>query len=154
MKSCKNITILFFLLILCSCVNQKTKTNPSVIECENNITIFYPPNYNSANHSPSFAILNEPSLSKIKNDSNRKLKVEFAKLFNREVAQVTIDENVDLYGTGEVMGDLIRNGKTVKLWNTDLKKRHSFSWQMAPSFLGNRSGLKEVHLEKFALTLG
>ena len=119
MKSYKNITILFFLLILYSCVNQKTKINSSVIECENNITIFYPPNYNSANHSPSLAILNEPSLSKIKNDSNRKLKVEFAKLFNREVAQVTIDDNVDLYGTGEVMGDLIRNGKTVKLWNTD-----------------------------------
>ena len=51
-------------------------------------------------------------------DSN-KVNVIFSNLEDRQLAQVIIGENVDLYGTGEVMGDLIRNVKNVKLWNTD-----------------------------------
>ena len=34
-------------------------------------------------------------------------------------AYVNIPEGTSLYGTGEVTGPLLRNGKTIKLWNTD-----------------------------------
>ena len=71
-----------------------------------------------SSHTPSFAILNEPlEIDKVSDSSS--LKVSFSEFSDRQIAQVSFGSNVDLYGTGEVMGDLIRNGKTVKLWNTD-----------------------------------
>ena len=37
----------------------------------------------------------------------------------RHVALIDIDDNVSLYGTGEIAGPLLRNGKTTEAWNTD-----------------------------------
>lgn len=37
----------------------------------------------------------------------------------RASATVSLDGSVNLYGGGEVTGPLLRNGKTIKLWNTD-----------------------------------
>ncbi len=108
-------TVFFLLLSSCS---EKDTLKSTVLNFKSNITIHYPPNYNPKAHSPSFAILNEPNELLNKADSN-KVNVIFSNMEDRELAQVIIGENVDLYGTGEVMGDLIRNGKNVKLWNTD-----------------------------------
>ena len=62
---------------------------------------------------------------------------------DRQIAQVSMGDHVDLYGTGEVMGDLIRNGKTVKLWNTDNyaygKDNGQRLYQSHPWVLGVRS---------------
>ena len=35
------------------------------------------------------------------------------------VAKISVGDNVDLYGTGEVTGPLRRNGRTISLWNID-----------------------------------
>lgn len=119
MKKSNQLLLLFtfFFLLLSSCSEDDTLKS-TVVNFKSNITIHYPPNYNPKAHSPSFAILNEPNELLNKSDSN-KVNVIFSNMEDRELAQVIIGENVDLYGTGEVMGDLIRNGKNVKLWNTD-----------------------------------
>ena len=119
MKKSNQLLLLFtvFFLFLSSC-SEKDTLKSTVVNFKSNITIHYPPNYNPKAHSPSFAILNEPNELLNKPDSN-KVNVIFSNMEDRELAQVIIGENVDLYGTGEVMGDLIRNGKNVKLWNTD-----------------------------------
>ena len=119
MKKSNQLLLLFtvFFLLLSSC-SEKDILKSKVANCKSNISIHYPPNYNPKAHSPSFAILNEPNELLNKSDSN-KVNVIFSNMEDRELAQVIIGENVDLYGTGEVMGDLIRNGKNVKLWNTD-----------------------------------
>ena len=70
------------------------------------------------NHIPSFSIINEPSAI-FDAIASTTLQIEFSKLMDRQIAQVSMGDHVDLYGTGEVMGELIRNGKSVKLWNTD-----------------------------------
>ena len=118
MKNTKNLLYSLFLvsLLITSCVEKQQKQ--TIVNCNNNVNIYYPPVYDKSSHSPSFAILNEPKqLQKVSDSSS--LKVAFSKLSDRQIAQVSFSSNVDLYGTGEVMGDLIRNGKTVKLWNTD-----------------------------------
>ena len=119
MKKSNQLLLLFtvFFLLLSSC-SEKDTLKSTVLNFKSNITIHYPPNYNPKAHSPSFAIINEPNELLNQSDSN-KVNVIFSNMEDRELAQVIIGENVDLYGTGEVMGDLIRNGKNVKLWNTD-----------------------------------
>ena len=118
MKKTKNLLYSLFLvsLLITSCVEKQNK--PTIINCENNVSVYYPLDYNKSSHTPSFAILNEPiELPKVTDSSF--LKVTFSEFTDRQIAQISFGSNVDLYGTGEVMGDLIRNGKTVKLWNTD-----------------------------------
>jgi len=118
MKSIKYLCNFFLTVILltnCSVDNFEEK---KVTNCERNVTVFYPPNYNAKSHTPSFSIINEPSQTSEITDSTN-LKIEFSQLMDRQIAQVFMEDHVDLYGTGEVMGDLIRNGKSIKLWNTD-----------------------------------
>ncbi len=119
MKKSNQLLLLFtvFFLFLSSC-SEKDILKSTVVNFKSNVAIHYPPNYNPKAHSPSFAIINEPNELLNQSDSN-KVNVIFSNMEDRELAQVIIGENVDLYGTGEVMGDLIRNGKNVKLWNTD-----------------------------------
>ena len=118
MKNTKNLLYLLFFVsfLITSCSEKQTKQ--TVINCDSNVNIYYPPGYDKLSHTPSFAILNEPlEMDKVSDSSS--LKVSFSEFSDRQIAQVSFGSNVDLYGTGEVMGDLIRNGKTVKLWNTD-----------------------------------
>ena len=108
--------LFFFSFLITSCGKKQTKQ--TIINCDSNVNIYYPSGYDKSSHTPSFAILNEPSpVEKVLDSSS--LKVSFSEFSDRQIAQVSFGSNVDLYGTGEVMGDLIRNGKTVKLWNTD-----------------------------------
>lgn len=108
--------LFFFSFLITSCGKKQTKQ--TIINCDSNVNIYYPSGYDKSSHNPSFAILNEPSpVEKVLDSSS--LKVSFSEFLDRQIAQVSFGSNVDLYGTGEVMGDLIRNGKTVKLWNTD-----------------------------------
>lgn len=47
------------------------------------------------------------------------LKVNFGDDGSRPTATVTVPKGTDLYGTGEVVGPLRRNGRTITLYNTD-----------------------------------
>lgn len=83
-----------------------------------NISIFYPEKYNARAHQPSFALLSEPQGI---NDVpiNWILKPSFYIHDGKSVATLPVNEGTSLYGTGEVTGSLLRNGKKVTLWNTD-----------------------------------
>ncbi len=45
--------------------------------------------------------------------------VNFRQVHGRNAASVVIDEGTSLYGTGEVAGPLLRDGKRTVCWNTD-----------------------------------
>ena len=44
---------------------------------------------------------------------------QFFQTAERHVAVIPIDDDISLYGTGEVCGGLLRNGHTTEAWNTD-----------------------------------
>ena len=119
MKNLNQLIILITIpVIFFSRCSQSESLKLKVIPCESDVTLYYPLNYNQDAHTPSFAIVNETRKSLDEIDSST-IKVSFSNIGDREVAQVTIGENIDLYGTGEVLGDLVRNGTNLKLWNTD-----------------------------------
>ena len=47
-------------IFLSSCSGNSFEEQ-KIINCEGNVTVFYPPNYNAKSHTPSFSIINEPS---------------------------------------------------------------------------------------------
>jgi alpha-glucosidase len=52
-------------------------------------------------------------------DGGVRLRPVFAEREGRQVVVVPVPADTALYGTGEVTGPLLRNGRTVTLWNTD-----------------------------------
>ncbi|MBN2279090.1 MAG: DUF5110 domain-containing protein [Candidatus Marinimicrobia bacterium] len=82
------------------------------------MVMFTPINFDGKAHLPSFALENEPQVIGEK-PKEWQINVEFAEAFDRSIAYLPLDVNIDLYGTGEVTGPLLRNGTTRKLWNMD-----------------------------------
>ncbi len=126
------------------------------------ITVFYPSNYDSSQHTPSFAIINEPQV--IAPLTGRgKTNVYFLTQNGWSHAYLNLDPNTDLYGTGEVTGGLIRNGTTRKLWNTGnfeyKRDRGQRLYQSHPWVLGVREdgtafGVLADNTWKMEVTLG
>ncbi len=113
----KNVRSLFFLLVAILLSANMFSQSKSVL-VKNNVAIFYPGNYVSANHSPSFALTETPkAIGNIPSDW--KTKVNFSSAFGKSMAFIKIEEGTDLYGTGEVTGPLLRNGTVRLLWNKD-----------------------------------
>jgi alpha-glucosidase len=82
------------------------------------IAVFYPAQFEAERVLPSLAIIKDlQSMAPLPN--NWKIKPEFVKEIGKNVVRIAFDSNADLYGTGEVTGDLKRNGSIVKMWNTD-----------------------------------
>jgi len=83
-----------------------------------NTAVFYPAGYNSKAHNSSEIFLHE--LAPIGTvSSSWKLKPSFSTTDSTSIATIAIGKDDDLYGTGEVRGDLKRNGKEILLWNKD-----------------------------------
>lgn len=81
------------------------------------IAAFVPENFDAA-YSPSLILNNE--LDKTGElPTNWTLKPVFSEEGGKKVASFDIGEDVSLYGGGEVTGPLLRNGQSVKFWNTD-----------------------------------
>lgn len=85
---------------------------------DNRVAVFYPANYDAAQHQPSPIFLRElaPISQNLPNDWQ--LRPRFTKENGHSVATFEVGD-ADLYGCGEVYGDLKRNGETVGLWNKD-----------------------------------
>ena len=81
------------------------------------IAQFIPTGYD-AKKIPSFALQSEPR-KKGELASNWTLMPEFFLNDGKAGASLAVPEGTSLYGGGEVTGTLLRNGKTIKLWNTD-----------------------------------
>lgn len=87
-----------------------------------NIAIFYPPQFDPSGTLPSLALIKEfDPIGDI--PKNWDLKPKFYTLNNQSYASLPIPRGASLYGTGEVTGSLLRNGKSIIGWNTD-----NFAW--------------------------
>ena len=84
----------------------------------NRVAVFYPPQYDAAQHEPSPIFLHEPkALNPLPAQWN--IRPQFSTADGKSIATVQVEGDVDFYGTGEVTGPLRRNGRTVGLWNID-----------------------------------
>lgn len=82
-----------------------------------NIAEFIPAGFDK-NLTPSLILEKEPtSIGSL--PKNWKLIPEFTVKDGKASASLPLTGNVSLYGGGEVTGPLLRNGQSIKLWNTD-----------------------------------
>lgn len=105
---------LFCLAVMCwGAVNaQKIPIRQSGL-VGNSIAEFIPEGFDPSK-TPSLMLEHEPVI-KGKLPANWKV----IPAFNGTSASIKLDEEISLYGGGEVTGPLLRNGQTIKLWNTD-----------------------------------
>lgn len=85
---------------------------------DNKVAVFYPPQYDATQHEPSPIFEHEPKAIHPL-PAQWSLTPRFSQRDGKSIAQITVDGQVDFYGTGEVTGPLRRNGRTVGLWNID-----------------------------------
>ncbi len=113
----KRTSYLLLLVLVFSFALTNLNAQKRAALIKENVAIFYPDNFVPEKSFPSFALLKEPEeIGSL--PAAWKTKVEFSSVFGKNLAYIKIDEYTDLYGTGEVTGQLIRNGsgeKTVEL---------------------------------------
>jgi alpha-glucosidase len=81
------------------------------------IVWFIPKRYN-ANTNPSLALVAEPKELHLLS-ADWSLKPDFFVEESKNCACIKVPKDSSLYGTGEVTGPLLRNDKSITLWNTD-----------------------------------
>ncbi len=85
------------------------------------VAVFYPEGYDARQHEPSpiFVVDFERTEDVA---GGWRIRPEFSINGGKSVARIAVGKEVDFYGNGEVAGQLRRNGKEVKFWNTDAPK--------------------------------
>lgn len=113
-------TVAIYLLtafpLLANASTQKVDIARSIM-VGNGIAKFIPEGFD-AKKVPSFAIEKEPREQGAL-PSDWVLVPNFSLTDSKANASLTVPEGTSIYGGGEVTGSLLRNGKTIKLWNTD-----------------------------------
>lgn len=108
-------TILFLFVTLSATYYAVAQTDQLI---NKDVSIFYPSHYDIKKNQPSFALLKEPkSIGNV--PKSWKMKPRFYSKAGKTIATLPIEKGTNLYGTGENIGSLVRNGKNVTLWNTD-----------------------------------
>ncbi|RYJ44985.1 TIM-barrel domain-containing protein [Flavobacterium beibuense] len=83
----------------------------------NGIAEFIPQGFDK-NKTPSLILQSDPvNYSSL--PENWRLLPEFTLVADKASATLVLEDNVSLYGGGEVTGPLLRNNQSIKLWNTD-----------------------------------
>ncbi len=85
---------------------------------DDQVAVFYPKGYDASQHQPSPIFEREPAAASPLSDSWH-LRPVFSTRDGKSVATISVGDDVDLYGTGEVTGPLRRNGREISLWNID-----------------------------------
>ncbi|MDO9255303.1 MAG: glycoside hydrolase family 31 protein [Bacteroidales bacterium] len=112
----KKVLIISLFAICCCGISSVIGQTGNLIG--KNICAFYPAHYDAKPNLPSFALLKEPkTIGEV--PKNWSLKPHFYSKNGKTIAALPIAKGTSLYGTGENTGSLIRNGKTITLWNTD-----------------------------------
>ncbi len=112
----KKVLIIYLLTLSCFGFTYAVDTADKLIG--NDVSIFYPKVYDAKAHTPSFALLKEPTaVGEI--PANWSLKPIFYSKNGKAIAALAINKGTSLYGTGENTGSLLRNGNRTTLWNTD-----------------------------------
>ncbi|ANH83773.1 alpha-glucosidase [Niabella ginsenosidivorans] len=83
----------------------------------NSIAVFIPTGFDSS-QTPSLMLQGHPSIRGAV-PARWSIIPEFFLTGGRAGARVRLKGDISLYGGGEVTGPLLRNGQTIKLWNTD-----------------------------------
>jgi alpha-glucosidase len=131
--------LLFFSLLACIVYESRAQGREELIK--KNIAVFYPANFDSVSNLPSF-ILQKEYAEIGKPSSKWKIRPVFYKSAGKNCVAFPLKDknNVSLYGSGEVTGSLIRNNKSIQLWNTDnwnyLKDNGRRLYQSHPWVLG------------------
>jgi len=79
------------------------------------IAVFYPLGIDKATLPPSLAVVNEPD--DIRLPAAWRVVPQFYSQGIHNVASIEVEEGTSLYGTGQVTGPLLRNGRNAVLWN-------------------------------------
>lgn len=82
------------------------------------IAVFYPEKFEAERVLPSLAII-EDLQPMAALPGNWRIQPSFYRENGKNVVSIAFDSDADLYGTGEVTGNLKRNGSVVQMWNTD-----------------------------------
>lgn len=106
-----------------------------------NIAAFYPADFQAERLLPS-AIFERELIPSGDVSPNWTIKPEYSTENGKTVVKISIGADDDIYGTGEVIGDLRRNGKEVVFWNCDnygyMKNQGKNLYQSHPWVLGVR----------------
>ena len=105
-----------FLLALMAIVGRSIPAQVSTMVGDR-VAAFYPENYDARQHLPSPIFIHE-LVPTGQVPSSWQLRPLFSTGQGRSTATFSVGD-ADLYGCGEVYGDLRRNGETVGLWNKD-----------------------------------
>lgn len=129
------------LLILLIAVFSKIADSQTSFLCNKDVAVFYPEQFEAERILASFAIIKDlKPLAPL--PTNWKIVPTFHKEDGKNVVLISLDSNADLYGTGDVLGDLKRNNSLVKMWNTDNYTYTKFNdqclYQSHPWVLGVR----------------
>lgn len=132
--------IIVIIILLIAIFNNAAESQTSFLSSKD-VAVFYPDSFDAERILPSFAIIRDlKRFAPI--PRNWKLIPTFHKENGKNVIQISLDSKTDLYGTGEVLGDLRRNDSSVKMWNTDnyayTKFDGQFLYQSHPWILGVR----------------
>ena len=141
MKMSKQLLRINMLIVLISYLILQANGQERSALIKENVAIFYPKDFSAEKHLPSFTLEEEPAeIGALPN--NWVIKAEFGSIGEKSTAYIRTEPNTDFYGTGEVTGDLIRNGTTRTLWNTDnwryRKERGQRLYQSHPWILAVR----------------
>jgi alpha-glucosidase len=117
MKFKNNIAFIITLVCIVNAAAQKAVTIQSKTMVGDRIAMFVPVGFDKMK-TPSLILENEP-VSKGTIASNWKLVPEFSLDNDKASASLKLSGEISLYGGGEVTGPLLRNGQSIKLWNTD-----------------------------------
>ncbi|MCQ2147314.1 MAG: DUF5110 domain-containing protein [Bacteroidales bacterium] len=130
--------ILISAAILCMAISASAQSSFMVDE---GIAAFYPKNFQAEKLLPS-AIFERELSPKGDVPSSWRIKPEYSEVGGKAVVKIAIGADDDIYGTGEVVGDLRRNGKEVIFWNSDnygyMKNGGKSLYQSHPWVLGLR----------------
>ena len=113
----KNIFFSFLILFFISGINAQEVSIQKKSLVGNGIAEFIPTGFDK-NLTPSLILAKEPvQIGEL--PGSWKLIPEFIMKEGKASASLKLTGNISLYGGGEVTGPLLRNGQSIKLWNTD-----------------------------------
>ena len=115
-----NIRKLIPITICLFCIASIYSANVTILQSKlvgDRIVEFIPLGFDQSK-TPSLILKEEPvTIGNI--PTTWSVKPEFSLTNNKAGASIKISADISLYGGGEVTGPLLRNGQSIKLWNTD-----------------------------------
>lgn len=160
MKTLRAAFVLSLLISIMISCNVKVDSGSGMIA--DDVALFYPADFDSVAHLPSFALIKEfPFIGKIPSKWN--MTPVYYHIGDKSCVSVPFPKGASLYGCGEVTGPLLRNGKSIILWNTDnytykteegKRLYHSHPWVLGVNIDGTAFGVISDNTWKQELLLG